>query len=331
VSAAEAGRRPELGPIAVATTSPATREPLQAIVAETLAELGHEARLVDDRELVPGEAALVWLTGSANWYPGTRRRLLAAPAWERPRIVLWHTEPLPLPRAAGLRLARLHAREVAKIVLRDRRRQDPRSNVRGLLSLLERDLPDVLVVSTLERQEFLTERGIASAFVPLGYREQTHGRDLGLERDVDVLFLGTSDVPRRRRILRLLRREGVSVLAVGGWHDPAFWGESRTRLLNRTKILLNLPRHPGLLSGYRMLLGMANRALVLAEPIYAPAPYRPGVHFVSAPLAELPRAVLDLLADDDARLAITSAAHRFVTRELTMARSVESILDLAAR
>ena len=45
-----------------------------------------------------------------------------------------------------------------------------------------------------------------------------------------------------------LRRQGINLLAVGSWADPAYWGENRTRLLNRAKIVLNLQRYPGALS-----------------------------------------------------------------------------------
>jgi glycosyl transferase family 1 len=297
-------------------------------VAATLSGLGYEVRPVADPDFALAGDALVWMTGGPHWFPTCWRRLLDTAPDERPPVVLWHTEPLPLPRAAALPLAPLHARELAKIVLRDSRRNDPRSNFRRLRRLLERGLPHVLAVSTLERQEFLAEHGIDSEFVPYGYRAESHGRDLGLERDIDVLFLGSLDVPRRKRILRRLERDGVAVEAVGSWHDPTFWGENRTRLLNRVKVLLNLPRHPGLLSGVRMLLGMANKALVVAEPVYRPSPYRPGVHYVSASLDEMPEAIGRYLADEESRRRITDVAYRFVTEELTMERSAEAILRL---
>jgi hypothetical protein len=203
------------GPIACV---PRPRRPAgegYSIVAATLLGLGYEVRPVPDPDFALSGDALVWMTGGPHWFPVCWRRLLAAAPAARPPVVLWHTEPLPLPRAAGLPLAPLHARELAKIVLRDARRNDPRSNFRRLRQLLERGLPHVLAVSTLERQEFLAEHGIDSEFVPYGYRAESHGRDLGLERDIDVLFLGSLDVPRRKRILRRLERDGVAVEAVG--------------------------------------------------------------------------------------------------------------------
>jgi hypothetical protein len=89
---------------------------------------------------------------------------------------------------------------------------------------------------------------------------------LGLERDIDVLFLGDVRVARRRRALDFLQSSGINVTVAGSWEDPQYWGENRTKLLNRTKILLNIPRTAGDYSGLRMFLGAANGAVILSEP-----------------------------------------------------------------
>ena len=166
--------------------------------------------------------------------------------------------------------------------------------------------------------------------VPLGWWPE-YGRLLGLERDIDILFLGEA-VPRRTKILRRLARAGVEVASVGGWDTASgAWGEERTRLLNRTRVLLNLARHPGLLSGMRLQMGMANGALVASEPIFDPGPYRPGEHFVEAPLSELPALVAHYLEHEEERAAIAERAHRFVTEELTLAASVDRLVELIDR
>jgi hypothetical protein len=293
-----------------------------------LEEIGCNVRMLPEEALDPAAAGCVWIYGSANWYPAACRRLARTPPDKRLPVVVWHTEPLPFARSAGQKLERLRARELAKILLRDPRATDPGTNFRALRRLLDHDLPDLLVVSTREKQEFLAERGVDAAFVPMGYHP-VMGTDLAIERDIDVLFIGDLGVPRRKRILRRIRRAGVDVRAVGAWHDPAFWGENRTRLLNRAKILLNLPRHPGLLSGARMLLGMGNKALVISEPVHLSEPYVEGEHFVTAPLDEMPAAIRRYLADADERRRLTETAFRLVTEELTMSRSVSSILALA--
>lgn len=294
-----------------------------------LEDAGHRVRQVPEGAPDLAATDLVWLEGNANWYPAVCRQLMAATRVRRPRVLVWHSEPLPPPRAAGLPVPRLHLREIVKIVLRDPRATDVYSNYFRIRQLARHGLPDVLIVSTGGRREFLAEHGIDAHFVPLGYHP-AHGHDMGLPRDIDTLFLGSPDVPRRRRLLNQLRRRGVDLVARGGWFDPANWGEERARRLNRTKILLNLGRHPGELSGLRLILGFANKALVISEPIYNPAPYVPGTHYVSATIEDIPQAIRYYLAHEDERRRIAAEGHRLVTQEITLARSVSQILAIVA-
>ncbi len=275
------------------------------------------------------ERGLLWIQGNAAWFPAVCRRLHSMPPDRRPFVVIWHTEPLPPPRSANLPYPRLSLREIAKIVLRDARATDVYTNYFTLRRLHNAGLPDVLVVSATGRQHLLRERGIESHFVPFGY-DARMGRDLGLTRDIDALFLGSLDVPRRKRILEFLQGQGINVTSVGDWSNPAYWGEQRTALLNRVRILLNFPRTAAEYSGARILLGLANKALVISEPIYDPAPYVPGKHFVMAPVEELPDVIRHYLANDAERERIVEEGHRLALIELTMERSVECILQLAS-
>jgi glycosyltransferase involved in cell wall biosynthesis len=299
------------------------------VIVPLLEAAGHRVRQVADGSLDMAAADLVWLQGNANRYPAVCRQLLSRPRTNRPLVLVWHTEPLPPPRAAGLPIPTLHLREIAKVVLRDSRATDVYSNWFRVRKLARHGLPDILVVSTGARQEFLTEHGIKAHFVPLGYHPG-YGRDLGLQRDIDTLFLGALDVPRRRRLLNRLRRRGINVVERGSWFDPANWGEERARLLNRTKILLNFGRHPGELSGMRLILGMANKALVISEPIYRPAPYVPGTHYVSATIEEMPEVIRYYLEHEDERQRIVAEGHRSVMQEVTLERSAARILALVA-
>jgi hypothetical protein len=268
---------------------------------------------------------ILWLQGNARWFPALCRQLGALPRRERPFSVIWHHEPLPPPKAAGLPRPRLQAREIVKTLIRRRTANDAYGNARALRRLREQGIPDLLVVSTRARQEFLAEQGIAAQWAPMGYWP-AHGADLGLERDIPVLFLGDARLPRRKKSLRYLRARGIAVQAAGNWSDPAFWGEPRTRLLNRARILLNLQRNPGELPGLRFILGMANRALVVSEPVYRPEPYVPGEHYVSVAVEEMPRVIADYLARDGERERIALAGQRLVTGEVTAAGSVARIV-----
>ena len=301
----------------------------RCVVASLLVEAGHHVVEVEDGPIQLVTDGVVLILGNANWFPAVCRQLAATPDRRRPLVLVWHFEPLPPPKAAGLPWPRLHLREIVKIILRDARATDVYVNYLRLRALARRGLPDILVASTPGRREFLADRGFSAHWVPLGY-ESSYGHDMGLSRDIDVLFLGES-VPRRRRLIRRLGRHGVNVLAMGGWSDPLCWGENRTRLLNRTKILLNLLRYPGELPGIRLILGMANKALVVSEPIYNPLPYVPGKHYVSATVEEMPEVIDYYLTHDSERERIVNEGHRLVTEQVTMKRSVARILELVTR
>jgi hypothetical protein len=149
-----------------------------------------------------------------------------------------------------------------------------------------------------------------------------------LERDIDVLFLGDKRPLRRKWLISRLRRRGINVLQAGDWANPAYWGENRTRLINRAKIYLNVQRFPGEFSGLRLVIGMANKALVVSEPMYKPAPFVPGVHYVSATIDEMPRVIEYYLAHDEERERIAAEGHRLVTEQLPLSRSVHQLIEL---
>ena len=298
------------------------------IAVETLGSLGVEARTVVERDVDLSADKLVWVGGNPRWYRHTLDRVASLPEGERPCVLVWHTEPLPMPRAAGMRGQMLTTRELAKIVLRDRRVNDHYSNARYLRALAAAETADVLAVATRAYQAYLEQEGVSTELVPLGYHP-SHGRLLHRERDIDVIFLGDFHLPRRRRVLRRLEHEGVDVMKLGDYSNPELWGEGRVELMNRVKIALNIPRLEGHLPDLRLLVAMANGALVVSEPLYLPEPYRPGVHYVEAPADELAATIRRYSGDDDARREITDEAHRFVTTELTLERSFARLLELA--
>ena len=299
------------------------------VAAEVLQGLGFPVRLVVEDEVDLSPDRLLFVAGATRSYRRALERVAAIAVARRPVVLVWHTEPLPMPRAAGLRGQSLTMRELGKIVLRDRRVNDHYSNARLLKKLARSGAADALAVATKAYQAYLAEDGIEVQHVPLGYHP-SFGRLLDLERDIAVVFLGDFRLPRRRRILRRLEREGVDVLKLGDYANPALWGEGRVELMNRVTIALNIPRLEGHLPDVRLVVAMANGALVVSEPLYLPAPYVPGVHYVEAPVERLAETIRDYLADDAARRRITEEAHRFVTTELTLERSFARLLTLAA-
>ncbi len=297
------------------------------VVVSILEKAGHHVRQIKDGPLDLSADSVVWIWGNTNWYPGLFAQLTAMTRAKRPLVVLWHTEPLPPPSSAGLPWPRLNWWETAKFILRSSEATDVYTNYLVLRRWVRNGLPDILVVATLGRREFLSERGIVADWVPLGY-EPLCGQDLDLPRDIDVLFLGAQDVPRRNRLLQRLRKNGVRIHAVGSYANQGCWGKDRTELLNRTKILLNLSRTPGEFPDLRLILGMANKALVISEPIFRPDPFVPGQHFISASIEEIPEKIRYYLAHDEMRASISERAHGLITQDVTMERSVSQIVDL---
>lgn len=295
--------------------------------ALSLQKLGYHVSQIQDSlfDFKPNE--IVWIQENANFFPKIIRKLLAIPKNERPFVVVWHTEPLLNPKAAGFPWPLLHVKEIAKIILRDKRATDVYTNFFVLRRIAMRGLPNLLIASSLGRYEFLMEHNIDAHFVPFGYYH-AHGNYMGLKRDIDVFFLGTLDIPRRRRNIKRLRRNGIDILKMGSWSDPACYGENRTRLLNRTKIFLNIQRYPGLLSGVRLILGMANKALVISEPMYRSDPYISGRHYISATIDEMPRIINYYLTHNEEYKQIVNEGYRLVTERVTMDQSVSHIIKL---
>lgn len=174
------------------------------------------------------------------------------------------------------------------------------------------------------RVEFLRSRGINAELLPYGYHPD-FGRDLNIERNIQVLFLGR--LAKRRGLLvnklqAQLQLRGRKLVVV----ERAF-GETRTHLLNRTQIMLVLLRTPHDMPAMRLLLGMACGVLVVCEQCNGTGAFRPGEHFVMADLDQLPDAIDYYLAHGADRRRIAQQGHMFVTQELTMEEMLRRMLD----
>jgi hypothetical protein len=297
-------------------------------LALALAELGHEVAIAPDGPVDISDHDVVLLWGNPGWYPQVRRRARSWSGDRRAVMTTFHAEPLRPPKASGLpRWSSLNAGEVARILRRDPGATDIYTNTVKLRRIVREEWLDLIFAASLEKVEYLQEQGVRSWHVPYGYHP-SFGKLLDLERTIDVLFLGDTGPRRRRRLLRYLRRQGIAVDARGSWNDPSLWGESRSRLLNQTKLVVHLQRYPGKLAAMRHVLALANGAMVVAEPCYRPDPFVPGVHYAEAPVEELPDLIRYYLEHDDERERIVAAGHRLVTEELTFAGSAEQIVGI---
>ena len=147
----------------------------------------------------------------------------------------------------------------------------------------------------------ITRRGLAPIVVGMGYHPDC-GRDLGLARDIDVVWPGKPGSRRRRRLVFRMRAElaqrGTTLLVIDGVHRAYVFGEERARLLNRTKIVLNLSREKWGDNSMRFFLAAANGALVVSEPTLRHSDFTAGVHLVEAPLDRLAETVQAYLEEE---------------------------------
>jgi hypothetical protein len=157
-------------------------------IAVALSKTGFRVREINDGSWEPEREHTLLVLGNLNWFPKLRRQLLREGKPRNSRVVIWHTEPLPPPRASGLRWPLPTMRELAKIALRDARASDVYTNYFLLRALAQRGLPDVLAVSTRGRADFLAEhartgqgRNGAARFPPAAFAVAM-GISLGVAR-----------------------------------------------------------------------------------------------------------------------------------------------------
>jgi hypothetical protein len=189
---------------------------------------------------------------------------------------------------------------------------------------------DHVFVNTMSKMTYLNSIGVHSTFVPLGYHP-SHGQDLGMERDVDVLFLGEVEYGRRRDLLdstvARLRSRGIEVRTVTG----NCYGRDREELFSRTKVILNIPRFPWDIPTIRFFMGMGCGALMVSERMWSCAPFDDTRHFVQANASDLPDVITHYVKNEKDRLALSKAAHDYVTRDLTMENQVLRILSVSRK
>ena len=263
------------------------------------------------------------------------RQLLKQPHDRRPVFAWWLTEGVPslwmpgwfVEVASRLRLA------FDRVFLTSSRgglwSRGHRLRIFGELCWLHsHGVLDVLAVTSALRATYLQRHGLAPIVVPLGYHPVFYGVDQGLERDIDVCFIGNIGSARRRRLLEKVKGDldarGIRVSVQVNLYD-----DERTHFLNRTKIMLNILRAPQDFVGQRFLLGAANKTLVVSEPMKDSQPFEAGRHLVITPIDEFAETVAYYLSHEAERRTLVDEAYRFVTQELTITQMTGRILEHA--
>ena len=201
------------------------------------------------------------------------------------------------------------------------------ANWRRILDSHKEGWLDHYAVSTNQRRRFLTNRGIAAHFIPVGAHEEM-GSDRGLSRDIPVGFLGAVKYGRRVALLEQLSRRlgerGVPLTQV----TNSCHGEQRCEWLNRTRILVSLHNYSWNPAWIRFLLAAKCGALVVSEPMDDEHPMVAGVHYIAATVDEMPEVICKLLDDQEKICQVTSAAAHLCHHELTLLRAAKKLSGL---
>lgn len=320
----------------------------QAIMSVLTAE-GHLASVFDATAAnVAYQPDVIFMWGPMGHLGPVMRTLEASIRSGRPALILWLTEQLPNPRypewwrrGVGLILARLEmrlypigrcnpGRSLEQSYLRQLLRFGSRYRYYGELYWLKQwQGRFVLGVTSQVTADFLRQRGFDPRIAYLGTASDW-GTDLGLERDIPVLWLGKIATQRRRRILHRLRSDlrarGIPLMMVDGEEHPFVFGQERTRLLNRSKVMVNIMRQPWDDNSMRFYLAAPNGALVVTEPIAPHTPFTPGQHIVETRVESMADTIESCLKDDHRRSVITANARNLVLSKLTMENGIRDLI-----
>lgn len=322
-------------------------EGIAPLISGILEELGCEViKFLYDARL-PEDLDVVFVHGPFGSLVPLANQLSACIPSRRPMFVFWMTEQLPNPDlpewfryAVGVlrsRVERLAFREQAP----GEWRLDPRLRwltakalrfrYYGDLYWLQRQgILSVLAIGSQWIVDFLRARGFDPVVAYLG-SHPAWWADLGLERDIPVLWIGNPVTERRKsflkRICAELRERGVEMVMIDGVEHPYVFGQERTILLNRAKIVLNILRTKWDNHSLRYFLAAPNRALIVTEPTFAHIPFLPGVHLVETPIEQMADTICHYLSHEEEGRQIVERAYQLVTTELTMRKSVGQIFE----
>jgi hypothetical protein len=316
----------------VAVISPTPDDEIAARHVARLEARGAEVTVSGYLDPLPGSPDTIFVFGPFGTLAPLIRQLNEFDPGSRPAFVLLQGEQLPNPDWPDWLLNRLGDLRSALEMKAYLRQEDGSWQVRpgweritrrslrlryyGDLRRLRRmDLLNGLMVWSRWTAAYLNDRGYPCLPLP-PQRNPAWGADLKLERDIPVLWLGKVGSARRARNLQRVRsglaQRGIELLVIDGRENPYVFGGDRTRLLNRTRIVLNLLREKWDNNSLRYQLAAHNGAMVVGEPTLPHTAFEPGVHWVAAPIAELAETIAYYLEHEEERARIAGRARELL-------------------
>lgn len=299
-----------------------------------LEAIGCEASIFYHTEKIPKDLDVVLVDGPYGSLVPLANQLVELPPDERPAFIFMMSEQLPNPAIpewfrywVGIVRSRLERWAYYKTesgAWHERRWMrwitsvGTRFRYYGDLYWFRRaGILSLLVLSSHWTAGFLRERGFDPFLFPIGFVPDGWS-DYEVERDIPVLWLGKMGSKRRERLLTRIRAElearGVPLMVIDGVEHPYVFGEERTKLLYRTKIVLNLLRRKWDDNSMRYVLSMPRKAMVVTEPTLPHTAFVPGEHLVEAPIDKISETICYYLEHDDERQRIAEQAYEEIIR-----------------
>jgi len=343
---------PPIRPLRVAVVQWMPIDGMAEAIHAALTSLGHTATLVDWNKPLPLDAQVVFSQGPYGHFLEVPYQISRRPAGERPVLVHWNDEGLPdlklpwpvLRALGGARswLGRLpHSATPAARALAQtppvrwiNRRMFRFSYLGDYHFAYHQGWLTLLVDFSKIYAKLHSQHGLPTLAVPWGSVPGWYA-DLGLERDIDVLWMGARAGRRRSGLLDRVRAElralGVEMYVADNQEQPFIFGDERTRFLNRAKITLNLTRTWYDDNFLRFPIVMPNRSLVVSEPLLPHCTdYVAGTHYVAAPIPELARTIHAYLQNEAERARLVEQAYHLITTTLTLENCVGRIMAVVA-
>lgn len=336
-------------PYIIAIAQRDEKDGIAKVIADELTELGYHPVHFQIGSPVPEKASVIFSFGPYGRFLTVPLQLAGMPPSLKPIFVHWNTEGIPEPRIPWNIMSTISA--WCSWLGRVQGSRNGTANPPGterLLSLTESRLSrfryvgdyyyahnqgwlDIFADTSDVYANFHSRHGLPTVFAPWGATLRWY-EDLGLERDIDVLWMGIRGTKRRSQLLDRVRKavedHGVRMHVADGNENPFIFNYERICYLNRSKITLNITRTWYDDNFSRIALAASNRSLIVSEQLLPHCPgFKAGKHYVSAAVESLAESILYYLENEKERLHIVDNAYRLVTKELTLRESMKRIMD----
>lgn len=315
-------------------------------------QMGHQPIKFFHTEAIPtGLDLILSFAPYGRLYP-IARKIGQLPRHSRPVFIHWASENIPdprIPKTLTLLLARVRtladrAQDSSSLLIQKIAATLPLRMVNNRFHRFRhiadyRDAYrngwlDVLADVSALYVNYFNAYGIPAVYVPWGTSSLWY-KDLALQRDIGVLWMGKRRTRHRSQLIDSIEREmlrnGIDMYIADGEKKPFIYNEERTEIINRSLITLNLQYVPYIVTlPLRFGVVAGNKSMILAEEMPPHSPeIIPGKHYVSTNRKSLVEQILFYLNQVTARNRIVEEAYQLATTQLTMQKSLDRLVNEA--